>query len=71
MSISPPPSSGETNVQFINVLSGVVAADETDCPDFGVCADSVDSRDSSVNDVEDTSGQTCDGGYIGDPPENL
>lgn len=44
------------------MLSSLVSTDEADCPDFGMCTDCVDGRDSPMDDVEDTIGQTYGGG---------
>lgn len=39
---------------MVNVLSSFVTSNETDSLDVGVVADSIDSGDTSMNDVEDT-----------------
>ena len=46
---------------MINVLSSLVASNETDCLDVGVITDGVNSGDGTVDDVEDARWQACEG----------
>jgi hypothetical protein len=47
------------SLPVINMLSSLVTSNETDGLDIGVVADGIDCVNASMDNVEDTRGQTC------------